>query len=285
VHRLVSMFPAHVGLIVAGCDGGSEHDCVGWADATAVGKVERDALDEPSGLIVSPLEPDVLWTHNDAGDQPRLFAMTPTGTVLREYLVSNVAMGDWEDLAIAGDTLWIGDLGADADSPALLVAVPLPVVGAGDDEEGVLVPDDVLAVSFPGSRPDVEAIFYDERSARMVLVSRAAGASTDVFTLDLADGEAVVLTTLTFGQGALTGDEEVTGGASAVDGSSFALRTRSTAFLWERGSDDLDDAFESDPCPIAIDGTPGGETIAFDGNETIYLMGDGSHAAIVRSSK
>jgi hypothetical protein len=272
------------GLFALSCDGGdSGNDCPGWNDATTIGTVQGDALDDPSGLVVSPLEQDVLWSHNDAGDEPRLIAITPSGETLRKYLVSNVAMGDWEDLAIAGSTLWIGDLGTDAESPPVLVSVPLPIVGPGDDDDGVLVPDDVLAVSFPG-RPDVEAIFYDERSARMVLVSRAKeGATTEVFTVDLADGTAVPLTTLAFGHGVLEGDGEVTGGTATAD--RFALRTRSSAYVWERGTDDLDDAFESDPCPIAVDGTPGGEAIAFDGEQTVYLLGDGAHAPIVQTSE
>src|SRR6185436_8783072 len=229
-------------------------------------------------------EPDVLWTHNDAGDEPRLIAISSSGETLRKYLVSDVAMGDWEDLAIAGSTLWIGDLGTDAGSPPLLVSVPLPVVGPGDDDDGVLVPADVLAVSFPDARPDVEAIFYDERSSRMVLVSRAKdGANSDVFTVDLSDGDAVPLTTLAFGGGALEGDGEVTGGAATAD--RFALRTRSSAFVWERGTDELAAAFEADPCPIAVDGTSGGEAIAFDGDETVYLLGDGAHATIVETAE
>jgi hypothetical protein len=284
VSRLPRTTALAAGWFALSCESDDpEEDCPGWNDATTIATVQGDALAEPSGLVVSPLEQDVLWSHNDAGDEPRLIAISPSGNTLRKYLVANVAMGDWEDLAIAGSTLWIGDLGADAESPPLLVSVPLPIVGPGDEEDGVLVPNDVLAVSFPGARPDVEAIFYDERSAQMVLVSRATGAVTEVFTVDLADGEAVPLTALAFGQGALAGDGEVTGGAATMD--RFALRTRSTAFVWERGTGDLDDAFESDPCPIAVDGTPGGETIAFDGDETVYLLGDGEHAPIVQNSE
>ena len=270
------------GLFAVACEDDSGDACPGW-DATTVGTVEDGPLDEPSGLVVSTVEPDVLWSHNDAGDEPRLFALAPSGTILREYLVSDVAMGDWEDLAIVNGTLWIGDLGADADSPPLLVGVPLPLVGAGDDEEGVLVPSLVVAVTFPDERPDVEAIFWDEPSARMVLVSRATGVATHVFTVDLENGEAKALTTLAFGEGVLEGDDEVTGGASTAGG--FALRTRSSAFLWARGSEDLEDALASDPCPIAVDETPGGETIAFSDDETVYLLGDGSNAPIVESAE
>jgi len=271
-------------LFALSCEGGddSENACPGWNDATIVGTVQGDALDDPSGLVVSPLESDVLWSHNDAGDEPRLIALTESGDTLRKYLVSGVAMGDWEDLAIVGSTLWIGDLGTDADSPPVLVSVPLPIVGPGDDDDGVLVPGDVLAVSFPDERPDVEAIFYDERSAQMVLASRAKdGGSSDIFTVDLADGHALPLTTLAFGHGALEGDGEVTGGSATAN--RFALRTRSSAFVWERGTGDLATALESEPCPIAVDGTNGGEAVAFDGDETVYLLGDGAHAPIVET--
>jgi hypothetical protein len=250
-----------------------------------VGTIEDDDVEEPSGLVVSPLEPDVLWTHNDAGDDARLFALSPSGAILREYQVSEVAMGDWEDIALVGDTLWIGDLGTDADSPALLVSVPLPLVGAGDTDPGVLAPDSVLGVTFPDARPDVEAIFYDVPSQRMVLVSRAVGDLTHVYAVDLGDGTARTIATLAFGSRALEGDGEVTGGASTTDGSAFALRTRTTAFLWTRGSGGLDDALDEDPCAIPVDGTPGGEAIAFDGDDAVYLVGDGAEAPIVRAAK
>jgi hypothetical protein len=272
-------------LFAVSCSGDdSANECTGWTDAEIVGTVQGDALDDPSGLVVSPLEPDVLWTHNDAGDEPRLIAISSSGETLQKFLVSTVSMGDWEDVALVGSTIWIGDLGTDADSPPVLVSVPLPIVGSGDNDDGVLVPDDVLGVTFPDARPDVEAIFYDERSAQMVLASRTKdGASSQVFAVDLADGHAVPLTTLAFGHGALEGDGEVTGGTATAD--RFALRTRSSAFVWERGTDDLATAFETDPCPIAVDGTDGGEAIAFDGDESVYLLGDGAHATIVRTSE
>jgi hypothetical protein len=69
----------------------------------------------------------------------------------------------------------------------------------------------------------------------------------------------------------LEGDDEVTGGTATAD--RFALRTRSSAFVWERGTDDLDDAFESEPCPIAVNGTDGGEAIAFDGRRFRVPLG------------
>jgi hypothetical protein len=264
---------------------GADDDCPQWDDPVTKGSIAPGPIDEPSGLAVSPVEPGVLWTHNDAGDEARLFALDSSGALLREYFVSGVTMGDWEDLAVVGDTLWIADLGIDAGSPPLLVAVPLPVVGAGDDEAGVIVPDAVLPVTFPGTRPDVEAIFHDAATDRMVLVSRAIGELTEVFTLDLADGAATRTVALAFGRGALDGDGEVTGAAVTADGATFALRTRSGAFAWERGSGDLDDAFEADPCPVPVGATSGGEAMSFDRDGRLFLLGDGEEAAVVETAR
>jgi len=44
-----------------------------------VGTVESEELVEASGVVASRRTPGVLWSHNDAGDDPRLFALSTTG--------------------------------------------------------------------------------------------------------------------------------------------------------------------------------------------------------------
>lgn len=88
---------------------------------------------EVSGLIQSRSAPNVFWIHNDSGDWPRLFAITPkaevivpdplkaVGAVARapkdgERLfpgvkVSNARLVDWEDIARHGNRLYISDMG------------------------------------------------------------------------------------------------------------------------------------------------------------------------------
>ena len=58
-----------------------------------------DALRESSGLAVSRRQPGVLWSHNDSGDGPNLYAIDLSGRLLATIPVANAAARDWEDIA------------------------------------------------------------------------------------------------------------------------------------------------------------------------------------------
>src|SRR6267378_6624155 len=55
---------------------------------------------ESSGVAVSRTYPDVLWTHNDSGDGPYLYATDLRGTDRGALLVPGADAIDWEDIAL-----------------------------------------------------------------------------------------------------------------------------------------------------------------------------------------
>ena len=48
---------------------------------------------------MSRLRSDFLWTHNDSGDRPRLYALDLTGKHLGTCDVEGAGAVDWEDMA------------------------------------------------------------------------------------------------------------------------------------------------------------------------------------------
>jgi hypothetical protein len=58
-----------------------------------------DELRESSGLAISRTQPGVLWSHNDSGDGPNLYALDMSGRVLARIRVSGAMARDWEDIA------------------------------------------------------------------------------------------------------------------------------------------------------------------------------------------
>ena len=54
---------------------------------------------ESSGLAASRLRPGLLWTHNDSGDQARIFAFDLQGRDLGTYGIDGARADDWEDMA------------------------------------------------------------------------------------------------------------------------------------------------------------------------------------------
>lgn len=64
-----------------------------------IGTLSR-RVSESSGVARSRAYPNVLWTHNDSGNEARLFAVDTTGAIVREFDVRGARNVDWEDIAL-----------------------------------------------------------------------------------------------------------------------------------------------------------------------------------------
>ena len=97
-----------------------------------IAEVTHPELDEMSGIVASTYE-DIFWVHNDSGDSARIFAVKVDGSVVlprsiqaffpnrspdmwEGYSVDNAWHQDWEDIAIANGTLFIADVGNNANA-------------------------------------------------------------------------------------------------------------------------------------------------------------------------
>lgn len=80
-------------------------------------------ITESSGLARSMRHPGVLWTMEDSGNAPRLYAIGPDGRT-RATLTLAVDSRDWEAMSTGpGDTLWVGDIGDNSASRDLGILV------------------------------------------------------------------------------------------------------------------------------------------------------------------
>jgi hypothetical protein len=70
---------------------------------------------ETSGLARGRSNPDILWTHNDRGGTPDLFALGPDGRIRARVRVTGAELSDWEDIEAGGcgtqNCLYIADTG------------------------------------------------------------------------------------------------------------------------------------------------------------------------------
>ena len=66
-------------------------------------------VNETSGLF---FHKGRLWTHNDSGGKPVLYALdTTTFEVVQKIILSNAKNKDWEDVCTDGETVFVGDFG------------------------------------------------------------------------------------------------------------------------------------------------------------------------------
>lgn len=173
-----------IGLLVAGAVAVSASGIPAAAAAPPAPAIDRSVPDarinESSGLAVSPAHPGLLWTHDDSGNPPRLFALGPSGRVAATVRVTGVPDVDWEALAAFRDPagralLAVGDVGdnlAHRDSVEVDV-VPEPSQ-RGDGQVAALLR---LRLRYPDGPRDAETLLVDRERGRMFLVSKGLFAS------------------------------------------------------------------------------------------------------------
>jgi hypothetical protein len=87
------------------------------------GWIRTVGIKESSGLSASECQ-DVLWTHNDSGNDPLIYALSTSGEGLGTWRVQGARNTDWESIATYKDpsgscALILGDIG-DNDARRLL---------------------------------------------------------------------------------------------------------------------------------------------------------------------
>jgi hypothetical protein len=81
--------------------GASDSMGVFATDTATLGEVARHDLDESSGAAMSVAQRGVLFTINDSGNEPLLYALDTTGTDRGAWRVQGARNVDWEAIAIA----------------------------------------------------------------------------------------------------------------------------------------------------------------------------------------
>jgi len=158
-------------LALAACDGGVP---VGGG-ATLTGVSTNSDLDEVSGMAASRVQPGRLWLHDDSGNPPRLFAISPHATDLGTWTVEDAGKVDWEDIASFDEHgkpyLLIADTGDNGGVRKVLtlLAVPEPQAGARGD---TVRPAWRVQFRWPDGARDCEAMTVDERAGVALLITK-----------------------------------------------------------------------------------------------------------------
>jgi hypothetical protein len=255
-------------------------------------------LRESSGIAVSRTQPGVLWTHNDSGNDPNLYAIDTTGRLIAVIRVTAAVLVDWEDIATgpcpstvavepagAVSCLYIADIG-DNDRVREELTVYI-VVEPRLDRSGPK-PDEVPAQSFryryPGGPDDCEALAVLP-NGDVTLVSKGRSGSIHFFRIAGPRAAAAVAS----GQVLVAEDDGdagiqpnarigrlVTGAAVSPDGGTLAVRTYNEVFFY-RGADqgEAGTRWQNLGQPCFLGGAePQGEGIAYLDNETLLLTSE-----------
>lgn len=151
-----------------------------------VDRVVRDReILESSGLTSSLLHPGVLWTHNDSGNPPFLYAVGRDGRTRARLRVTKAKAkakdSDWEAVATlrgpGGEPLLaVADIG---DNEAKRKKVEIQIFREPERlEDGETSPVLILRLKYPERASDAETLLADPRDGHLYIVTKGAFGGT-----------------------------------------------------------------------------------------------------------
>lgn len=152
-------------------------------------RIEENELKETSGLFYSRLNPNIIWTHNDSGNDPVLFALDRKGILQRQFDVKTKQNFDWEDISGfklgAQSYLLIADTGDNFTirNRAALLLIKEPIIN-GEPNTSVS-PDKIIYFRYPGNKAlNVEAVSVSTKLNKIFLITKSKDDS-ELYSLPL----------------------------------------------------------------------------------------------------
>jgi len=155
----------------------------GVIDVLSTGALADSALRESSGVARSHRIPGVLYSINDSGNGPEIFALDSTGAALGRWTLPALENRDWEAIASGpcptGRCLFIGDLGDNLErrQHVTIYRVAEPETLAAFRGKPVARADETDSIRFryPGGPRDAEAMWVDGDGAPNVVSKGRSG--------------------------------------------------------------------------------------------------------------
>lgn len=194
-------------FILSGCSAASssdvknnkksnDKDSSNYEKPRVVGKITSDEITESSGIAASRCNKNVLWTHNDSGDDAFIFALNEKGEKLGTWQVTGAKNKDWEDIAAFQDPqtgkcfLYIGDIGNNnrTKSEMTIYRVAEPPVSAADADSSAKTPNktanaDAIKFECPDLRHDAETLMIHPNTGDIYILSKELTGASGVYKL------------------------------------------------------------------------------------------------------
>lgn len=230
---------------------------------------------ETSGLTVGRRNPNLLWTHNDSGNRPEIFAITPDGKVRARVLIEGAALTDWEDIeagACGSDhCLYIGDIGDNAGSRKTIRIYEIvePLVPAGSARVAR-----TIEASYADGPQDAEA-FFRLPSGDVYVVTKGRQKAVKVYRLSVggANGRGSLQLVRELAPKARDEMDRVTAATTSPDGKLVAIRSYRTLWIY-RTSDLLGSGAPIVTYPLAALREKQGESLTLDDHGRVWLSSE-----------
>lgn len=268
--------------------GGAAGLCATCGEPTTAGTVANGRISELSGLAASRLREDILYAHNDSGDDPRFFAMTLAGEDRGTFNVPTASAVDWEEMAAgpcadgAPGCLYIADFGDNDEVRSDLVLYRIHEPTTFDEDLETDVAAEAYSFAYPDGAHNAEAFVVHPTTGVVTIFTK--GATSRIYELTpplTADMTAVFV-------GEVSLDDAFIPLVTAADidpeGGVVAIRTYSDVFLYPIGADQsaAQAVLAGGACSAPHGAEQQGEAIAFLDGSSFVTAPEGAGSIISR---
>ena len=269
------------------------------ADYTApvvVGRIEAREVTESSGLSASECQ-DVLWTHNDAGNDALVFAMDLTGKHLGTWRVEGAHNTDWESIATSRDaatgkcSLIIADIGdndlARPHAEIYRVAEPQIAAPTGSTAGAPLrtEPAESLRYTYAGGSRNAETVLVHPATGDIYVVTKEKKGPASVHRIKPAFGTGgEVQRAEKVAEVSVPSSPEglITGGSLSPDGRRLMLCDVKGGYEFVLPADAAhDQIWQQKPKPVNLGDRPQGEGVSYSRDGlTLYASSEKRNAPL-----
>jgi hypothetical protein len=275
--------------------GGTAPDLTAESDfsrSEVVGKIESKRIKESSGLAVSRCQDDVLWTHNDSGDGPYIFAFNSKGKDLGTWKVANAENRDWEDMSIWKDSLgkcylYLGDIGNSKDGSRTehtIYRIAEPVVSDKTNEQAA-EPGTTIVFSYPDTRRNAETMMVHPETGDIYIVTKESKGPAASYRIAANSNKAEKIGELSVPAGP---PGMLTGGDISPDGKRLVISDYFAAYEFAIADDssDFESIWRSTPTVIEMGARKQGEAISYspDGR-SIFATSEKVGSPVIRVNR
>lgn len=247
-----------------------------YADSTPTKKEVQPIINEASGIADSKRNKGYLWVQEDSGNPAQLILLGHDGNVKKTIQIAGARNIDWEDMVLAGNDIYLGDIGDNfrINTSGTIYKFPEPAI-TDDTVNNV----ETIRFYYPDGSHDAEAFLVDPVSKDIFIITKKEMPSKIYkisYPYKLTDlNKATAVGTLTYNW--------VVSAALSPDSKTILVKTYAGIMSYQRvGKESLDKALQHTPKKQPYTMEPQGEAVCFavDGSGYFTLSEKGGATTV-----
>lgn len=238
-------------------------------------KLLTPLLNEVSGIADSKTVPNHLWGEEDSGNPPQLDLISYDGTVQKKVYVKGATNHGWEDLALSGSDIYIGDFG---DNDQVRTEYAIYKFLEPQATADTVYSFEKIRYTYPDGSHDADALLIDPATKDIYIITKRDDPSR-IYKISFPYSTTNVNTAISAGQLAYSG---VVGAALSPDGTEIIAKTYLALYHYKRKGQTIEKTLQTTPTVLPYQFEPQGEAVAFaNDNSGFFTLSEKGPASSV----